>query len=176
MDNYFSKEYFGDAMRVYAICGDENISDEDTRVLAYMHAKGYESGRGIAYFADPPKVEEDALEIMVGDVIIADTINADGVQFRVDNSILEDFPNYVRSIDNKLHESCGMENRISGELRRRLRLYKDPGFRAAMMAAYSEKIAPKLYSYTKEDVNRSFARYREKRVSEDRELASMLGE
>ena len=163
-------------MRVYAICGDENISDEDTRVLAYMHAKGFESGRGIEYFADPPKVEEDALEIMVGDVVIADIVNADGVQFRVDNSILEDFPNYVRSIDTKLHESCGMENRISGELRRRLRLYKDPGFRASMMAAYSEKIAPKLYSYTKEDVNRSFARYREKRVSEDRELASMLGE
>jgi len=176
MDNYFSKQYFGDAMRVYAICSDENISDDDTRVLAYMHAKGFESGRGIDYFANPSKIEEDALEIMVGDVVIADTVNADGVEHRVDHSILEDFPNYVRSIDSKLHESCGMENRISGELRRRLRLYKDPGFRARMMAAYSEKIAPKIYSYTKDDVNRSFARYRERKVTEDNDLASMLGE
>lgn len=163
-------------MRVYAICSDENISEEDTRVLAYMHAKGYESGRGIGYFENPSKIEEDALEIMVGDVVIADTINADGEECRVGNSILGDFPNYIRSIDSKLHETCGMENRISGELRRRLRLYKDPGFRARMVAAYAEKIAPKIFAYTKDDVDRSFAHYREKKQTEEQEWASLLGE
>jgi len=175
MENYFSRQYFGDAMRVYAICSDENISDEDTRVLAYMHAKAFESGMGMEYFRNPSRIEEDALEIMVGDVVIADTVKSDGQEYKVDNSIIEDFPNYIRSLDSKLHESCGMENRISGELRRRLRLYKDPGYRAQMMSAYSEKIAPKIYAYTKDDIDRSFARYREKKKTEDQAWENMLG-
>ena len=43
-----------------------------------------------------------------------------------------------------------------------------------MMAVYKEKIAPKVFLYTKEDVARSFGRYRENQKAEDAMLSRMI--
>jgi hypothetical protein len=59
--------YFDDALRIHAICVDNGLSENEARLLTYMHTKGCESGKGIDYFFDPSMDEAEALEIMLGE-------------------------------------------------------------------------------------------------------------
>ena len=66
-----------------------------------------------------------------------------------------------------------MENRLSGELKTRLRLYRDGEFRKKMIAIYNERIIPLFSIYDKKMIDDAFARYREEQQRIEKELIEM---
>jgi len=56
--------FYEDALKIFAICIDNSISETDARVLTYIHSKIIEKGNN--YFLSPPKEEELAITIMLG--------------------------------------------------------------------------------------------------------------
>jgi hypothetical protein len=169
------ERYFDDAMRIYAICGDEALSDDEARLLTYMHAKGCESGKGVDYFADPSEYDDTALEIMIGETILTEqAVTPAGDVVTIADPFTATIGERIRSLDESLKEEHGFENRFCGELHRRMRLYRDPEFRTRMMDVYKEKIAPKIFGYSQEKLQGAFERYRAKRVDDEREIGRML--
>jgi hypothetical protein len=167
--------YFDDAARIYAICGDENLSDDEARLLTYIHVKAQENPNGLDFLDDPDGIDRDALRAMLGDCTIAETMVAkDGTVVYVGGDLFPEIGRSIASIDAAYHLELGMENRISGELRNRLRLYTDDAFREKMVSLYRKKIAPRIFSTGKEAVIRSFRSYREKNARQEQELRDML--
>jgi hypothetical protein len=157
------ERYFEDAVRIYAICGDEELTDDDARLLTYMHAKACESGKGIEYFNDPSEHDEEALKVLTGDLTIGELAISDkGEVVPVSDPLTASMSDTIGDIDNTLKNEQGFENRISGELRHRLRLYRDPEFRTKMTEIYAKKISPRIFSCTEGGKEQSFRRYREK--------------
>jgi hypothetical protein len=167
--------YFDDAMRIYAICGDEDLSDHDARLLTYMHAKGCESGKGIDYFDDPSPFDEAALSALLGETVVADTmVTARGEVVTLAKGYFSGIGAEVGACDHNLEKNHGMERRLSGELANRLRLYRDAAFRQRMVSLYREKITPKLSSYDKKTIDRAFSAFRERLNRTDHDTKKML--
>ena len=101
-------------MRIYAICGDENLSDNDARLLSYMHAKAFESGIGIEYFKNPSTSEETALSFMTGEVVSAGSApegasSADSTSVRATEAQeATELSKAMQSVDRKLEEIRGL--------------------------------------------------------------------
>ena len=55
-----------DALKIHTICVDLELSENDARLLTYIHAKGIESTLGVSYFDDPPEQDTETLEILLG--------------------------------------------------------------------------------------------------------------
>jgi hypothetical protein len=167
--------YFDDAVRIYAICGNDDLSDDDARILTYIHAKACESGKGIDYFNDPPEFDEEALQVMLGDTIIADTmVTAEGEVISLGNGHASAVSKEVSSLDSSFEHDLGMERRISGELKLRLRLYHDKSYQDKMVTLYSKNIAPKIFSCDCSSVERAFKKYREKAVRNEQEIGRAM--
>jgi hypothetical protein len=127
--------YFDDAVRIYAICGDEALSDDDARLLSYIHVKACESDKGIDYFDDPSPHDEEALSILLGETMVADTmVTAKGEVVELGNDMVSDAHSEIGALDQRFENDLGMERRLSGELRSRLCLYHDEQFRRKMTA------------------------------------------
>lgn len=167
--------YFDDALRIYAICGDEELSDHDARLLTYIHAKACESGRGTEYFDNPQEHDEEALSVMLGETVIADTmVQANGEVISLAGGYFSGIDARIRENDTAFESGLGMERRISGELAGRLRLYRDPGFRERMIALYRNTIVPRLDSYDRAAIDRAFVKYRERLAGAEKEMQRML--
>jgi hypothetical protein len=167
--------YFDDALRIYAMCGDDDLSDDDARLLTYIHVKACESGKGVEYFDDPSEFDEEALQVMLGDTIIADTmVTAEGEVVSLGDGHASALNREISALDTAFERGLGNERRISGELQLRLRLYRDKSYREKMVALYSKKIAPKIFSYDRNAVERAFKNYREKAVRNEQEIERMI--
>jgi hypothetical protein len=167
--------YFDDALRIYTMCVNDDLSDDDARLLTYIHVKACESGKGVEYFDDPSEFDEEALRVMLGDTIIADTlVTAEGEVVSLGGGHASTVSREIFSLDSAFERDLGMEGRISGELRLRLRLYRDKSFREKMVTLYSKKIAPKIFSYDRNAVEQAFKNYREKAVRNEQKIERMI--
>jgi hypothetical protein len=168
--------YFDDSLRIYALCSDESLPDDVARLLSYMHIKACESRRGIDYFNDPSENDEEALGFMLGETDATDTmVTAEGEVVVMGNGIMSGIEREIAAAQKHIREECGMENRLSGELRSRMRLYRDSGFRDSMVKLYKEKIAPRLWKYDRSAVDRAFGNYRKRIAAQEQEFRRMLG-
>ena len=170
--------YFDDALRIHAICADISLSENEARLLTYMHAKAHESGKGVEYFLNPAEEDAEALEIMLGisksnfrvpSVMSLDDKGHDALE------LILTIADKITDLDTMLAKECGLENRLSGELRSRLRLYRDHQFRNSMIDLYKTRIEPRLQLYDKEKIDRAFSRFRAEQERKEKELMQMVG-
>lgn len=170
-------QYFNDALKIHAICVDMNLSENDARILTYMHAKASESGKGISYFLNPANEDSEALEIMLGQhkgtAQLPPAISLDAQSQQALDLILT-IAERISCIDNMLAKECGLENRLSGELRNRLRLYKDHQFCNNMIQLYNKEIFPRLPQYDQGKIDQAFSRFRAMEKQREKELMSMV--
>lgn len=170
--------YFDDALRIHAICVDNGLSENEARLLTYMHTKGCESGKGIDYFFDPSMDEAEALEIMLGErkkpLPLPAVASLDEEGHEAIHTILT-IADRISNLDRYLAEECGLENRLSGELRHRLRLYRDRTFRARMIDLYKSNVVPKMDDYTRERVHQAFRKYRIEKQRREKEIMRSAG-
>lgn len=171
-------DYFNDSLKIHAICVDMNLSETDARILTYMHAKGIETGKGAQYFLNPANEDSEALEIMLGQKtesmqLASDIILDEKTQEALD--LITTIADRISHIDNLLAKECGLENRLTGELRNRLRLYKDQDFRNHMIDLYSNHIMPQLPEYDQEKIENAFSRFRALERQKEKDLLNMVG-
>lgn len=169
--------YFESALKIHAVCADLEYSDEEARVYTYIHTKAVESGRGVDYFYDPAPEDSEALEIMLGlkrTIEIPPAITLDEQESEALDLILS-IAGHIEHLDGILVSECGMENRFSGELRARLRLYKDKKFRDTMINNYLNVVKPKINMYDDERICEAFRKHQESDESFERELRQLLG-
>jgi len=170
------ERYLDDAMRIYAVCTDESLSDDDARLFIYIHFKALESGLGIKYFDNPAESDIDALELMLGekklDCSSVPEKHADVVL--IADEFVSDAKGSVTRLDFKLSNETGMETRLTAELRQRLKLYRDPEFRNEMVSLYAEIIASKMASYDGAAIDTAFTRHRERVEREAGEFERLL--
>lgn len=175
-DSYTS--YFEDALRIHAICADSNFSENEARLLTYMHAKASESAKGIGYFDSPMQEDMDALEIMLGKskkkICLPPIIELNKKEQDALEMILT-IADRISRLDMLLAKECGMENRLTGELGSRLRLYKDVIFRNKMVSIYKNNIVPLLTNYDKTKVSNAFFKLKEDQRKKEVELLEMTG-
>jgi hypothetical protein len=170
--------YFEDAMRIHAICVDHHFSENDARLLTYMHAKASDSGKGIDYFFAPAREDSEALEIMLGQrrgnlrLPAVMSLDEDG---REALELIMTIADRIVQLDTVLASECGLENRLTSELRYRLRLYRDDRFRDRMVLVYKTIIEAELPAYDPARVKLSFERYREEKERQEREILQMTG-
>ena len=175
-DSYPS--YFDDALRIHAICADSGMGENDARLLTYMHAKASEKSTGIDYFYSPEREDADALEIMLGKskkkidlppIVDLNKNEQDALE------IILTIADRISKLDTMLAQECGMENRLSGELSIRLRLYKDASFRNKMISIYKNSILPMLTIYDEEKISTAFFKLQEDRRKKEVELLELTG-
>jgi hypothetical protein len=170
--------YFEDALRIHAICADSNFSENEARLLTYMHAKASESVNGIKYFNSPEQEDIDALEIMLGKskkkISLPPIVDLNKKEQDALEMILT-IADRISRLDMLLAKECGMENRLAGELGSRLRLYKDAIFRDKMISIYKNSIVPLLNNYDKTKVSKAFFRLKEDQRKKEVELLEMTG-
>jgi hypothetical protein len=175
-DSYTS--YFEDALRIHAICADSNFSENEARLLTYMHAKASESTNGIEYFDSPMQEDMDALEIMLGKskkkICLPPIVDLSKKEQDALEMILT-IADRISRLDMLLAKECGMENRLAGELGSRLRLYKDVVFRDKMISIYKNNIVPLLMNYDKTKVSNAFFKLKEDQRKKEVELLEMTG-
>lgn len=163
------EENFDAALKIHAICFDEDLSDEEARILTYIHAKTNKSDKGLNYFDDYNYFDEQALEILLGNQVAAKEVTKDASELEVEAAkFLLETNRYLKVLDAAVEKKFGLERRFQNELSHRLRLYKDPVYRKKMIDLYTSKIVPKILKYTKNDINRSFLNYRIKAAKENR--------
>lgn len=177
-DKEYNSTYFDDALRIHAICADKNICENDARLLTYMHAKGCESGKGVDYFYNPADEDSEALEIMLGkskgslripSVMSLDEKGQEALE------LVMTISDKINKLDNLLAKECGLENRLSGELKTRLRLYKEPEFRDKMVKLYKTEIVDDMPQYTKDKIDLAFLKFREEQQKIEQEILDMVG-
>ena len=170
--------YFEDALRIHAICADCGLSENDARLLTYMHAKISENAKGIEYFNSPEQEDMDALEIMLGKsnkkICLPPIVDLNKKEQEALEMILT-IADRISKLDMLLAKECGMENRLAGELGTRLRLYKDIVFRDKMISIYKNDIVPLLTNYDKEKINLAFIKLKEDERKKEVELLEMTG-
>lgn len=169
--------YFNNALKIHAVCADLEYSDEDARVYTYIYTKARESGRGVDYFNDPAPEDSEALEIMLGlkrnlELPPAMTLNEEESEAL---DFILSIADHIERLDGVLVSECGMENRFSGELRARLRLYKDKKFRDIMISNYLNNVEPKIGMYDDERITEAFRKHHEYEENFERELRELLG-
>lgn len=176
-NNQYSS-YFEDALRIHAICADFGFSENEARLLTYMHAKASESLNGIEYFYSPGQEDADALEIMLGKskkkIILPPIVDLNSKEQEALEIILT-IADRISRLDNLLAKECGLENRLSGELSTRLRLYRDAIFRDKMISIYKNNILPMLTNYDKNKISMAFYKLQEERRKKELELQEMTG-
>jgi len=169
--------YFNNALKIHAVCADLEYSDEDARVYTYIYTKAVESGRGVDYFNDPAPEDSEALEIMLGlkrNLNLPPAITLNDEESEALDFILS-IAGHIEHLDGLLVSECGMENRFSGELRARLRLYRDKKFRDIMISNYLNIVEPKISTYDNERITAAFRKHHEHEECFERELRELLG-
>ena len=169
--------YFEEAMKIHAICADRNYSEEQARIFTYMHAKAVESGQGIDYFNSPAPEDCEALEIMLGQkraLLIPSVITLDDKEQDAVELILS-IAEKIANLDKFLARECGLENRLSGELRSRLKLYKCKEYREEMTNIYSNEIEPELKKYDRRRIDKAFKRHQREKDRLEQELMALAG-
>lgn len=177
-DNEGYSAYFEDALRIHAICADSSLDEDEARLLTYMHTKACETGKGIDYFLSPAEEDAEALEIMLGKsssyMKFPSSMNLDE-RGQEALELIMTIADKISNLDHLLAKECGLENRLTGELRARLRLYKDAPFRNKMVELYKSEVIPKLSLYDKEKIDKAFSRFREEQQRKELELMEMVG-
>lgn len=172
------ESYFDSAMRIHAICSDFGLSENEARLLTYMHTKSVESGKGIEYFLNPAPEDSEALEIMLGEkkgVLNIPPIMSLDDESREAIDLILTIADKIAQLDTVLASECGLENRLTSELRFRLRLYKEREFRDKMIQIYKGTILTNLSSYDSEKVQDAFKKFRTEKERQDHEIDSMTG-
>ena len=169
--------YFEDSLKIHAICADRGYSEEQARIFTYMHSKATESGMGIEYFNDPAPEDCEALEIMLGEkrfLEIPSIMSLDSEEQDAVDLILS-IADKIAHLDGVLARECGLENRLSGELRARLKLYKCKVYREKMMSLYELEIIPDLQTYDRNRIDEAFRRYHTEKDKAEREIMELAG-
>ena len=167
---------FDDALRIHAICADEDLPEGHDKLLTYIHVKASNSPRGLRYFDDPAPEDELALRTMLGELPQATDKQDDSQDVaRRAGRYLERVHEQIRRLDVCAHKLCGHENYFSRELRQRLRLYLDREFRSLMIGVYRKHIAGRLGAYSSERVRHAFRRHRVRKARQDRALYRSIG-
>lgn len=169
--------YFDSALKIHAVCADLEYSDEDARVYTYIHAKASETGKGVEYFSDPAPEDSEALEIMLGikrSIEIPSMMTLDETENQAVELILS-ISDKISQLDHLLARECGLENRFSGELKARLRLYKDKEYRDRMVGIYLSEILPRIDQYDKSRIDEAFRRHQEEKDRQEKELLKISG-
>ncbi|KMQ49559.1 hypothetical protein CHISP_3517 [Chitinispirillum alkaliphilum] len=168
---------FEDSLKIHAICADNDFSEDDARIFTYMHSKAVESGRGIEYFIKPPPEDSEALEIMLGKkytLQLPSQISLDEEEKEAVD-LIETVAEKISQLDSLLARECGLENRLSGELRSRLRLYKSAEYRDTMIDRYKRDIKPQLPLYDSSRIDQAFKRYQTEKDLEEQKLLQWAG-
>mgnify|MGYP000904981636 CR=1 FL=1 len=142
--------FYEDALKIFAICIDNSISETDARVLTYIHSKIIEKGNN--YFLSPPKEEELAITIMLGqhNESTFSEHDIDPRALRLFNQVAKK----IQEIDIQLHQRMGIENRLHSELRGRLLIYTDKKYRKKMLSIYTNLIIPQMIKYTQDRIRK----------------------
>jgi len=170
-------KYFNDTTKIYAICSDLNIPDEKIRLLTFIHIKICENG--LEYLEHPRIEEVQALQIMLGDSDkIIQTLKEENLNEEQKQSINESIQvlaNHLVKADNELSQQCGLENRLSSELKYRLLLFENSKFRKEMLDLYQTQIEPKILLYDNQKIKEAFENYQIKTIKKEQELKQLLG-
>jgi hypothetical protein len=77
-----------------------------------------------------------------------------------------DISENIRNCDHKIQGSRGIGNRFSGELKNRLRLYKNSVFRNKMIKKYTDIVLPRMSLYEEATIKRVFTQFQQKSEKE----------
>ena len=171
-DDNRGNDTFFEAMQIHAVCLDAKIDDEKIRLLTYMHFKIKANGDNLDYFEQASEQDITSIEIMLGNKAPLESMlkGKRSSKRRVVEAIILDHSNStienIKRLDGTFRKDLGIENRLSGELRNRLRLYRDRAFRKEMVQLYEEIIAPRIDLYEMVTINRAFKQAREREESE----------
>lgn len=161
-----SDESFFIGMKIHAICADANIDLDKTRLLTYMHFKIKDNGNDINYFDHESENDCLAIEVMLGNMTPLHNFFSENCIGNKNTAVFKEYcssiANNIRKLDSSFRKNIGMENRLSGELRKRLRLYRDKIFRNEMMRLYKEIILPRIELYELCTIKRAFKQARER--------------
>lgn len=162
-----SDEKYLTGMKIHAICADADIDMDKTRLLTYMHFKIEDNENDIHYFERNSYHDCVAIEVMLGNMApLQELFTDDSIDSTIKYSFIEehctDIANNIKKLDCSFRKNAGMENRLSGELRNRLRMYRDETFRTEMINLYNEIILPRLALYDICTIKRAFKQARER--------------
>jgi hypothetical protein len=169
-----SDEMLFEAMQIHAVCADAGIEDAKTRVLTYIHFKLKENNNDATYFEWGSEQDCASIEIMLGDRKTLDGMKNNSEKKAVRTSALimdhcAGTARNIRKLDAVFRNNFGMENRLSSELRNRLRLYRDRAFRNEMLRLYEEIVIPRKDLYEMCTIKRAFRQVREKKAVREAE-------
>ncbi len=123
--NVLSAEGFSEALQqIYDYCEKNGLSNDDARILSYIHAKIIESNDKY-YFNKEQPTDVAAIELMLGQKENS-SINSDGLR------------NKLSDLEVPAKSEYGIEKRVSTEVTNRLRLYQKKKYRNKMMGIYKK--------------------------------------
>lgn len=170
-----SDEMFFEAMQIHAVCADAGIEDEKTRILTYIHFKLKENNNDSSYFETAADHDCISIEIMLGDRnTLKGLMNNCGKRAEKNSGLIMDHcagtARNIKKLDAVFRNEFGMENRLSSELRNRLRLYRDKSFRDEMLHLYEETVVPRKELYEMCTIERAFRQARERKLVRETDL------
>lgn len=169
--------YFEESLKIHAICADLGYSEELARIFAYMHSKAHESGMGIEYFDHPAPEDSEALEIMLGEKKFLEIPSIMSLEDEEQDAVelILSIAGKISHLDGVLARECGLENRLSGELRARLKLYKCKEYRDTMISIYKNEIITRIDDYNRQRIDEAFRRYHLEKERAEREILELAG-
>jgi len=142
----FIVRHFPVVRKVYDLCDQFSVPENEARLYSYIHVKSIERG---AEFEDVPheeSIEVDALKALLG------TEEWHNARSRVSGNectrgVIDAFVGVsddLKATDHTLCQDHGIEFRLQSELHSRLRFHTDPAYRAAKLRFYRSKIRPSV--------------------------------
>jgi hypothetical protein len=176
MKNDYFLDFFEDGMRICAICSDLNISEEQMRLLIFIHIKLTQLGQ--EYFKQDHQTEIIALRTILGDShYIEKMYKEQNLDVKIAENLinfLESYQNTIKKLDIEIKNNYGLENRLTNEFRYRLLLYVNKKFMANMLNLYDKEIKNRIKLYDNKKVDEAFVNYRKKMKKQDEDLMKML--
>jgi len=156
-----NNDMFFKAMQIHAVCLDAGIDQDKTRLLTYMHFKISMNGNNSDYFDSGNEQDTLSIQILLGNQTVFESAAGDEKKTHgpIDAFIIghaQETAETIKNLDAAFRNDHGMENRISSELRYRLRLYHDETFRKEMLHLYTNIVQPRLELYEMATIRRAF--------------------
>ena len=171
LNDFNNDEMFFEAMQIHAVCVDAGIDDEKTRILTYIHFKLLSNNNDPGYFESAAETDCASIEIMLGNKKTFEGIVLKSEKKGFTNALIlnhcEATASKIKKMDAVFRNEYGIENRLSSELRNRLRLYRDKAYREEMFKLYQDIIVPRKDLYEQCTIERAFRQDRERKMVEE---------
>lgn len=165
--------YFEESLKIRAICFDSGIDEETTRLICYLNYVCYQYGIHSLESEELNNQNILTLKIMLGDKTYQNENYIDPEDDKT--NIILTIADTIKQTDNFLKENYGLENRMSGELKMRLKFYENKPYRDYIVNLYKQNILPKIFHYTKEMIVKALEKANSKNSEIDKMLNDLIG-